>query len=303
MISDSVVNDLGKANGFRKYVGGQVTNVAINMAHLDVKTELHSCIGNDSFGRFICRKLQSVGLNDEFIQTTNRATTSLSIIARQTKTPDFVIYRGADSFLQPTAELRRAIPRSRILHTSAFALSRNPARTLILDAIEQANMSDTLVSLDPNYHPSIWPDTHNFLQILADAYQYVQMTKPSLDDCHRLFGDGLSDDEYASRFLAWGPKTVVLTKGSEGVYLACADGGRYRIYPSEIKVSDVTGAGDAFWAGLLRAWLSGATPVDASRVGQALAEMKIQTVGQLGHFPPYEQLLDSAQSIRYEKLH
>jgi sugar/nucleoside kinase (ribokinase family) len=49
-----------------------------------------------------------------------------------------------------------------------------------------------------------------------------------------------------------------------------------------VPVVDPTGAGDAFDAGLLMAWLDGATPPDALRSGCAAAA---SAVGRLGARP------------------
>jgi sugar/nucleoside kinase (ribokinase family) len=48
----------------------------------------------------------------------------------------------------------------------------------------------------------------------------VSLTKPSLDDCIRLFGAGQTPETYAAHFLAWGAWQVVLTMGSAGILLA-----------------------------------------------------------------------------------
>lgn len=302
LISAEIVDDLGKAGGFRRYVGGQVTNLALNIAQLGVKVVLCSCVGEDSLGAFVRHEIERAGLSSACIQTTPQAATSVSIIARQTGTPDFVIHRGADSHLRWTAALGEAFRSCQILHTSAFALSREPARSLILNGMREAKENGALVSVDPNYHPHIWPDAPDFLRIFEDACQYVDVAKPSLDDCHRIFGPGLTEEQYASRFMAWGVETVIITLGAGGAFLARTGGHRVRIHSNHIRVSDVTGAGDAFWAGYLWGCLAGALPLDAARLGQVLAERKIRTVGPASEFPPNDELLQEAQSIRFERL-
>jgi sugar/nucleoside kinase (ribokinase family) len=302
LISAAVVDDLSGAVGFRKYIGGQVTNLALNLTRLGVKTMLVSCVGDDPFGSYARREIDRAGLSTEAVQITSQAATSVSIIARHTGTPDFVIHRGADPYIKETSLLREAAKDCQILHTSAFALSREPARSLILKYMRKGKRNGALVSLDPNYHPKIWPDTDSFLQLFAEACQYVDVTKPSLDDCHRIMAPGLSDEQYARQFMSWGVQTVIITKGARGVFLAQKDGQRLRIHPNNTQVADVTGAGDAFWAGYLTATLSGSSQSDAARLGQALAEQKIRTVGPVHEFPAHDQLIEAAQLIRFERL-
>ena len=93
------------------------------------------------------------------------------------------------------------------------------------------------MTLDPNYHPHNWPDTPEFVNDLKTACMYVDVIKPSLDDCVRLFGSGSSPAEYASSFLDWGPSEVIITMGGEGVLLASSSGPSYHITPNKVTVA------------------------------------------------------------------
>jgi ribokinase len=73
-----------------------------------------------------------------------------------------------------------------------------------------------------------------------------------------------------------GAGLVALTRGREGALLAWADG-RVELAQEALPVSDATGAGDAFFAGLLAALVGGATPADAGRRGIETASHHLQT--------------------------
>ena len=285
LISEKFVTSLEDAHSFQRFVGGEVTNVALNVARLGGRAAIAACVGDDGFGHYIHRQLQQANVNTDLLHFTSQAPTTIAINARQTLTPDFIIYRGADRLIPTDRSLSQAIAASRGVHTSAFALSREPARSTILRAIEQAHRNGSLVSLDPNYHPRIWPDATDFIAMLQEAYRWVDVTKPSLDDCTRLFGPGLSPEEYTRRLIEWGPAIVALTMGAQGVLLTVADEGSFYIKPSEMPVADVTGAGDAFWAGLLLGLLDRLSPQKAACLGQMIAEIKIAQVGPVTHLP------------------
>ena len=74
---------------------------------------------------------------------------------------------------------------------------------------------------------------------------------------------------------------MAITLGSEGVHLATNQGEQHHIAPEPVDVVDVTGAGDAFWSGLLTALLDERSALDAVQVGQAVAAIKIGTMGPL----------------------
>jgi fructokinase len=290
LISDQVVSSLADADGYQRFVGGQPTNVALNVFRLGGRAAVVACVGDDGFGSHILQQLNQAGVSTDYVHVTSQAPTTVAINARQTETPDFIIHRGADAHILPEPGHLEAIKASRIVHTSAFALAREPARSTILRSLKAAQESGCMVSLDPNYHPHNWPDVADFHSVLADAYRWTDVTKPSLDDGVRLFGPGLPPVAYVERFLDWGAKIVALTMGAQGVLLSTAEGISAHIEPSDVAVADVTGAGDAFWSGLLIALLDGYPPYEAARLGQIVAELKIGTVGPLPQMPDRDSL-------------
>ncbi|MEA3338751.1 MAG: sugar kinase [Chloroflexota bacterium] len=292
LISDQIVPALNQAEQFQRFLGGEATNVALNVARLGGRAALVACVGEDGFGSYIRQQLDEAGVAVNYVRVTSQSPTTVAVNARQTATPDFIIYRGADAHILPDERYLEAIRASRAVHTSAFALSREPARSTILQALKVARQSGCLVSLDPNYHPRIWPDVAdaNFQTVLVDACQWVNVVKPSLDDCARLFGPGMSPLACAERLLSWGPEIVALTMGHEGVLVVTADGDRRHVQPGDAEVADVTGAGDAFWAGLLTALLDGYSPYEAACLGQMVAEIKISTVGPVPQMPDRDSL-------------
>ncbi len=302
LISLNTVSSLEEAGKFERFLGGQPTNLAVNMAKLGLRSGVAACIGDDGFGRYVSERIKAAGVRTDYLQVTQNSPTSLAIITRHPKTADFLISRGADSNLESTSAIEKAAATSRIVHTSAFGLSRNPARTTILKALEIASQAGNLVSLDPNFHPKIWPDDSSFLTTLEAAYQYVTITKPSLDDCIRLFGAGQKPADYVRQFFEWGCQTVVLTMGAQGLVVATTSDDMYKIEANTINVADSTGAGDAFWAGFLSAILDGEKILDAARRGQVLAEMKVGAFGPLDDIPDNEHLQQRSTSIPYVRI-
>jgi fructokinase len=303
LISCEEAKSLGDAEFFQRFAGGEPANLARNMALLGNRVAMGTCLGEDGFGQYVREQLDRMKINTDYVQVSRSAPTTLALITRTAGgTPDFIICRGADARLQPRPSLMEAVADSRLVHTSAFAISRNPARETILEAFKIAHDNGALISFDPNYHPSVWPDVQDFNALLEEVYRSVDITKPSLDDCERIFSAGLDPRAYAQRFIQWGAKIVILTMGSDGVLLATAEGEGYRLFANQIKVEDVTGAGDAYWAGFLTAILEGKEPLEAARHGQALAEIKIGTVGPLTHAPDRLNLEQITRSIRYQTL-
>lgn len=299
LISTGIVNNLEDASNFQKFAGGEVSNLAMNLSRLGFPAALGACVGRDSFGIFLREELAEAGVNLAYLQSTSEAPTTIIPVARQTETPDFTVYRGADRCLTLTDPLISAVADSKAVHTSAFALSQDPCRSTIYHLLKAAHKADLLISLDPNYHPGIWPDLPDYLLFLKEIFQLITVTKPSLDDCIRIFGSGLKPVEYLELFLNLGPAVVVLTMGSQGALLGTSAGERVHIHANSVPVMDVTGAGDAFWSGLLSGLFQGMSALEAAQLGQAIAEYKIGILGPMKEFLPLEDFIKQAQKIKF----
>jgi len=297
LISSGIVSSLADANTFQRFPGGEVSNLSMNLARMGYPTALAGCVGEDGFGDFLKTKLKAAGVNLDLLQTTRQAPTTLVPVARQTETPDFIIYRGADKYLRLNEELRSAVDGCRVFHTSAGSLAHNPGRTTILELLKMAAEKDKLLSLDPNYHPRIWPDRTDFVPFLKDILSLITVAKPSLDDSVRIFGTGYEAEDYLEAFLDLGVQIVALTMGRKGVLLGTRDGLRVHLEAHPISVVDVTGAGDAFWSGLLTGLLEGMGPERAARLGQAIAEYKIGVLGPIQEFPERDYFLKQAGAV------
>jgi len=302
LISTEVVNSLVEAKHFEIFAGGEVSNLATNLSRLGYGTALGACLGNDGFGNFLKDHLIQAGVNIEYLQSSNLAPTTLIPVARHSGTPDFIIYRGADQYLSLTDDLLAATNDSKFIHTSAFALSRDPCRSTILAILEANQNQGKIISLDPNYHPMIWSDLQDYRSSLLEFFKYVTVTKPSLDDSIRIFGPGLKPIQYLEKFLRLGPEIVSLTMGSEGSLLGTAQGDRIHIHPNPVPVVDITGAGDAFWSGLLAGLHEGYSALIAARLGQVIAEYKIGFIGPVQEHLSLQMYLNLAEKTLINEI-
>jgi fructokinase len=298
LISVEQVGSLSKATAYSLYPGGQAANLAATIARLGHRSSLASCVGNDGLGRYFQEEMGRAGVDLEFLQVTDDAPTTAIIVTRQAGTPDFLVYRGADALFLPTRQLDEAVSRAKIVHTSAHAIASNPARETILELIRIAHQQGVMITFDPNYHPKLWSDTPHYRETVIEMFSLASVTKPSLDDCSRLFGSGLEPEHYAEKVLASGAGTVLLTLGADGVLVKNGPEKGCWIPANPVEVTDVTGAGDAFWAGFLSAHLAGDDRITAACYGQALAQAKLGFVGRLTVIPSREQLMSAVNGLK-----
>lgn len=282
LIGHHVSNSLLDAQDFRRYQGGSPANMATNMARLGNPTALVSCVGNDNIGRYLTRQIEESGVDTQFITYDPLAPTSIVLVSRTAGTPDFVAYRHADCRIHPEQLPDSLLAQAQLFHTTCFALSQQPAQDAIVDAAKRAKAAGCQVTIDTNYAPSIWPDRDQAWQVISDYCSAGALVKISEDDAERLYGSPQTPDRILADFHKMGAVLICLTLGPNGS-LVSYDGGakQSRIPGKKIDVVDVTGAGDAYWAGFLTAYLDGYAPGNCAHAGAALAKMKLTRQGPL----------------------
>lgn len=281
-IGHHVSTSLIDAQDFRRYQGGSPANMAANMARLGSSVALVSCVGNDSIGKYLVRQISESGVDTQFITADAFEPTTIVVVSRTAGTPDFVAYRHADCQLSADQIPDTLLAKTQLFHTTCFALSRQPAQDVIVEAARRAQAAGCQVSIDANYAPSIWPDRQQAWKVLSDYFAAGAMVKASEDDIERLYGERQPYERVLEDFHKMGATIICLTLGADGS-LVSYDGGskQARIPGKKIDVVDVTGAGDAYWAGFLTAYLDGYAPGNCAHAGAVLAKMKLTRQGPL----------------------
>ena len=284
-ISHEMAHSLRTAGQFSRYLGGQPANVAVYVAKLGGRSAIITKLGSDYFGEYVEDQLQHHGVNTEAISRTDEASTTNAFVTRTVSIPDFQVNRGADALLAVRQVDEEMISRARIVHTSAFALSKDPQRLAVRRAMRLGSRLGKIVTLDPNYDPRVWPDKVEAWEVLAEVMPYVTIVKPSLEDARRLFDVNMDEEALEETALGefhdLGAKIVILTR-SGGVVTVSDDGNVDRVGPlPKVEISNVTGARDAFWSALLMAHLDGKDWPEAVRFAHEVASLKLKVEGHV----------------------
>lgn len=278
-LSTEPAASLAEATAFERHAGGSPANLASNLARLGVPVALVASVGDDSLGRFLQREAGRVGVHARFAARPE-APTSVVTVTRSAGTPDFALYRSADRLLDPAQLPDTLLRRARLFHTSGFALSREPARATLLDAAARARALGLALSVDVNFAPESARRRAEQEDAARRFLSLGPLVKCSHDDLARLWGEPGPDAEAADRLHRLGARIVCLTRGERGAFVSW-DGGRAEAPAVPVEVADATGAGDAFWAGFLAAWLRGAGPVACAEAGGRMAALKLAHLGPL----------------------
>lgn len=288
MISEAY-DDAVNSNTYSRFFGGSAANLALNTNKLGLRSRVASAVGKDGFGAFLTRQLEQEGIPTDCIQVTEDAT-SIVVITKSRSTPQPIFYRGADFQLNFTPELEHAVKQTKIVHFSCWPISREPARSAVERAIDLAKSEGALVGFDPNYHPDIWSKGEDGAAYVKSIIGRVDVIKPSKDDADRLFGTD-SPENHLSRFLDLGAKLVILTLGAEGILVSNGAETR-RLDSIATEVVDVTGAGDAFWAGFYAGLVRRLSLMGSVAFGMEVSAYKLRHLGPVGRYPKEYRLAE-----------
>ena len=274
MTSLEQADSLAHATRFERRLGGSPANVAAQVARLGGRAAIVSKVGAGAFGQYCRETLDAAGVITDSLVMDPAVHTTVVFVTRTGGTPDFEAFRAGDTQLRPEDLPADAARWARAIHTTVFALCVEPSRSTIRNLLREASSQGALISLDPNYHSRIWRDRDEALETLRTLYPLVSLTKPSLDDATRLFGPDKTPAAYLDAFHDLGAPVVLLSMGGRGVWRSDARGREF--YSTQpVAARNATGAGDAFWAGLLLATLDGQPAATQVRFAQEVARRRL----------------------------
>lgn len=274
---------LAQTKDYHRYLGGSPVNVAMNMARLGMNVTMVGTVGDDGFGHYAIDKMKKTGISGHCLRIDKTVPTSVIFVSKTSGTPDFIPFRKADTQIIQDQIPEEVLASSKIVHTTAFALSKNPARTTILSVARKAHELGCTLSIDFNFSERIWETRTQATQCLQEYCSYDPLVKISEDDMERFFGETRSHQAIFDYFHNELDVTMVcLTLGSKGVALSRKHKELITMSAQKIEqVADATGAGDAFWSGFLFAHSKELSIERCLKTALSLAAIKLQNVGRL----------------------
>lgn len=295
-ISADFADNLHEVEDYKRLQGGSPANLSMNMARLGNKVKLIATIGQDDMGEYLFQSVDQMDIDCSQLYRIDLPT-SLILVTRSREVSNFEAYRAADCQITETQLSKRVLEECTLFHTTCFALSKEPARSAILNAAEFVADSGNQLAIDLNYAEKIWPDQQQAQEVVAKYCRLGALVKVSEVDWQRLYQQPAGNGEQVvDHFLSMGAEEVCLTLGSEGCLVANRETQLF-LPARNIPVKDTTGAGDAFWSGFLTAWLDGASLKERALAGRKMAELKLVRFGPLPRFVSKMELYADLERI------
>ncbi|WP_327351048.1 ribokinase [Streptomyces sp. NBC_01304] len=257
--------------------GGKGANQAVAAARLGARTALLARVGDDGHGALLRQSLESAGVDTSAVLVGGAPTGVALITVDPSGDNSIVVSPGANGRLTP-ADVRAAAPlfaRAQVVSTlleipletvAEVARVLAPGARLVLNPSPPAPLPDeVLAACDP-----LIVNEHEAKAILGADF-------------------GGEPEDWAQALRALGPRSVVITLGSQGALVADAAGSA-RVPSVKVDAVDTTGAGDAFTAAL--AWRLGAGDplADAAAYAARVGAAAVTKEGAQASYPTAEEV-------------
>lgn len=253
--------------------GGVARNIAENLVRLGVDCRLISAVAGDLLGDLILQQGADAGIDMQHVEhlPQDRTSTYLSVLDESGD-----MYVGisdveiADALTPDTLADRQSI--------------MHQAEVIVLDA----NLSGEAIAwIAGTFAEKVLfadPVSTAKCERLVPHLRSIHTLKPSLIEAVAMAGVEVVEDEQLPALASWfhdrGVQRLFVTMGERGVYYSTPDAqGIETMKPARIPLCNAGGAGDAFLAALVCAWLHRWTLEKSVRFGLAAASITLSHAG------------------------
>ncbi|WP_413484030.1 sugar kinase [Morganella psychrotolerans] len=274
--------------------GGDALNSALYLARAagdKVEVNFVSAMGTDPLSKGMINRWQAEGINTELVLIDSNHQPGLYLIQLDEQGERTFLYWRNDSAARYLVRhpqypaLLAQLAQMDAVYLSGISLAILPPedRLRLLDDLKTLSQQGKTILFDSNYRPALWADENETRACYQAMYALTDMALVTDDDEARLWGDRSRNATF-ERLAAAGVKQAIIKAGAQGCDYRDlrTDTPVVNIATTPVEqVVDTTSAGDAFNAGFLAGWLTGADIETAARMGHRLAGVVIQHKGAI----------------------
>ena len=265
-----IAPDTDTPSRIERVAGGSAANTACWLASIGTPATLVASVGHEDLQRHEALLLER-GVTPR-LKPTGRPTGTIVVLS-EGESRAMLTDRGANEETSPADVTDLLLSTHGVLHVTGHVFAGPDRDAGWHDLFARAALLGLTTSVAPGsagHLLGIGPD--RFRRITAG----VDLLIAGLEEAQLLTGH--RDADAAALELAADHPLVVVTLGSAGSIIATS-GGAEHVAAVPAEVVDVTGAGDAYAAGLLAALIGGATDAEAGARAAVLAALAVARVG------------------------
>lgn len=253
------------ATAMTPVLGGGAFIAAAHLAAHGRSVSLLSRFGIDPISRALEGQFAAAGVAMDLVERDADAGPQITIVMAHDNDRAFLSRRAGHALPVEYAHTLASFPATH-LHIAEYAtLAEHP------DLICHAKHLGLTVSLDPSWDDSLIRNPELLSQCAG-----VDVFLPNLEEALAITGQRRA--AAAMEVLARYFPIVAVKLGADGAILAALSE-RFSAPAPLVEVRDTTGAGDAFNAGFIDAWLDNRSPIDCLHAAIAAGSLSVQAIG------------------------
>jgi len=250
--------------------GGKGANQAVMAALCGADVHFIGKLGDDVFGTAIAENFGKLGINSEFVETSSTPNGVAHIWVDGNGENRIIIIPGANHEI----EISKAIEAINSIDNLSVVIAQCEIKQEItLAAFKAAKARGCTTILNPA----------PFQEISAALLELCDWIIPNETEFRELHGQLPTSDEILKSFRPG--KNSIVTLGSKGAVYISADGQIHYAAAPKVTAVDTTGAGDSFVGSFAFGLASGKDPIEAMKLGIAIASLSVTRKGAQSSYP------------------
>jgi sugar/nucleoside kinase (ribokinase family) len=275
----------------RMTVAGTAGATAVDCAILGLSTQAVTTVGDDEMGDFLHAKMVKFGVDCGLVKRSGATQTSATILPVRPngERPALHVPGTAAIFTVADEDLDAALD-ARVVHVGGTGLLKAFDGEPTVRLLKKAKALGRITTFD-----LIQANPETFA-LVEPCLPYIDYFVPSIEEAGEMAGT--HDPREVARFYkARGVKNAILTMGADGVYVSPEKGEDFILPAFDIPVSDTTGCGDSFTAGIIVGIIKGWELREAARFASAVAAKVAMGLGSDGKLVSFEDTLEAMNSL------
>ena len=271
--------------------GGKGANQAVGAARAGGKVTFIARVGVDMFGDNAVAGFKKEGINTDHVlrDTSSPSGVALIFVAKDGEN-SIAVAGGANGNLSPED----------IIHAGELFAG---ASMLVMQLETQIETVQTAADLAVTAGVGVILNPAPACPLPDELLSKISIITPNETEAELLTGIKVDDNESASKaadiLLARGVKTVIITLGSRGAFVAC-EGIRKLVPGFRVNAMDTTAAGDTFNGALAVALVEGIALEEAVRFANAAAALSVTRMGAQSSVPARMEIEEFLRNNRRE---
>ena len=255
--------------------GGKGANQAVMAAHCGAEVHFIGKLGKDVFGQAIADNFVKVGINSQFVETSQTPNGVAHIWVDGNGENRIIIIPGANHEI----EIAKAVEAINSIKDLAVVVAQCEIKQEVtLAAFRAAKARGCVTILNPA----------PYQEISAELLALCDWIIPNETEFRELHGELPTSDDVLKNFRPG--KNSIVTLGSQGAVYVSPDGQLTKVAAPKVTAVDTTGAGDAFVGTFAFSLASGKDPITAMTLGIKVASLSVTRKGAQSSYPDQAEI-------------